>query len=356
MFSFVAAVVLAAQIGAAAPGAPAREPQMVSNGSTVALVFGAGHTIYFRASHDSGTTFSAPAKVAEVEVLPLTRHRGPRVAFSGATIVVSAVTGTKVSQDPHAHGLPSDGDLLAWRSTDGGQSWSSGVVVNDVPGAAREGLHALAADTGGNLFSVWLDTRTPGATTLYGARSTDGGVSWSKNVPIYSSPDGTICQCCHPSLAIGPDRQIVVMWRNWLDGNRDMYIARSRDGKTFTKAEKLGGGSWQLNACPMDGGGLAVFQNRVMTAWMRKGAVYVAEPGHPETEVGQGRDVALAAGVKGPYVAWVASAGIEVRTPDAPQPVRLTSNGAFPSLASVADGTVLAAWEEDGVIKTRRLD
>jgi len=89
---------------------------------------------------------------------------------------------------------------------------------------------------------------------------------------------------------------------------------------------------------------------------MRKGAVYLAEPGHPEKEVGQGREVALAAGAKGPYVAWVASGGIEVRTPDAAEPVRLSSNGAFPSLASLPDGAVLAAWEEAGVIKTRRLE
>src|SRR5512143_389396 len=110
MFPSAVAVLLAAQLGAASPGVPAREPQMASSGSVVALVFGSGRTIYFSASPDSGTTFAAPVKVAEVEVLPLTRHRGPRVAFSGAAIVVSAVAGTKVSQDPHAHGLPSDGD------------------------------------------------------------------------------------------------------------------------------------------------------------------------------------------------------------------------------------------------------
>ena len=62
-----------------------------------------------------------------------------------------------------------------------------------------------------------------------------------------------------PVLAIDATGQIVVMWRNWLGGSRDMYLARSRDGVTFSKPEKLGTGTWQINACPMDGGGLVDF-------------------------------------------------------------------------------------------------
>jgi hypothetical protein len=59
-------------------------------------------------------------KVAEAPILPLTRHRGPRIAISNGTIVVTAVTGETVATGTHAHGLPSDGDLFAWRSADGG--------------------------------------------------------------------------------------------------------------------------------------------------------------------------------------------------------------------------------------------
>jgi hypothetical protein len=76
------------------------------------LTFGAGKAIYFSASRDAGLTFSAPVKVAEAEVLPLGRHRGPRIALSDGTIIISAVAGKKVAEGPHAHGLPSDGDLL----------------------------------------------------------------------------------------------------------------------------------------------------------------------------------------------------------------------------------------------------
>jgi hypothetical protein len=88
-------------------------------------------------------------------------------------------------------------------------------------------------------------------------------LTWSKNLMIYESPAGTICECCHPSAAIDSEGQVLVMWRNWLAGSRDMYLVRSRDGLTFSKPEKLGSGTWKLNACPMDGGGLAASQERL---------------------------------------------------------------------------------------------
>jgi len=146
---------------------------MAANQSMVTLVFGAQNGIYFRASHDEGKTFSPAVKVAEGGIVPLTRHRGPRIALAGNTIVITAVTGKKAAEGTHAHGLPSDGDLLMWRSTDGGKHWSPGVAINDVPGAPTEGLHSLASDGKNTLFTVWLDKRSGKGTRLYGARSTD---------------------------------------------------------------------------------------------------------------------------------------------------------------------------------------
>jgi hypothetical protein len=356
MISFILFAMFAAQPERIAPAEPARAPQLVSSGSMVGMAYGAGKAIYFRASSDSGMTFGGPVKVAEAEVLPLNRHRGPRIVLAGTSLIITAVIGKRMSQEAHGHGLPSDGDLMAWRSADGGKHWSGGVVVNDVPGAAREGLHALAGGPGGRLFAVWLDKRAAEGTCLYGARSDDGGISWSRNILVYSSPDGSICECCHPSVAIDPDGQIFVMWRNWLGGARDMYLARSRDGETFTNAEKLGRGTWQLNACPMDGGGLAIDQGRVVSAWRRDGTLYLAEPGAREKVIGDGKDIALSPGAKGLYASWVGSSGVEVLVPHSAQPELISRSGAAPALAPLDDGSVLVAWEEDGLIKTKRVN
>src|SRR5262249_15060624 len=152
-------------------------------GGTVAMVFGRGHSVMFAQSADSGRTFSKPVAVNRTPVLALGRHRGPRIVFAGGAMVVSAVAGTALATGEHAHGLPSDGDLLTWRSTDRGETWSRAVTVNDSPGSAREGLHAMAADEDGHLAAVWLDLRSQG-TRLYGSFSKDGGATWSKNLLV----------------------------------------------------------------------------------------------------------------------------------------------------------------------------
>jgi hypothetical protein len=146
-----------------------------------------------------------------------------------------------------------------------------------------------------------LDHRDGKGTKLYGARSSDSGATWSKNMAIYASPDGSICECCHPSAAFGADGQILVMFRNWLGGSRDLYLTKSHDGVNFSKPEKLGMGTWQLNACPMDGGGLVVAGGRIVTAWRREHEIYLATPGEKEVDLGSGIDVSIAAGSSGLY-------------------------------------------------------
>lgn len=355
MFAFLIGLTLAASLGPIGPDAPAREPQLAVHGSMVALAFGAGNGIYFSASADSGKTFDQPVKVAEAEIIPLSRHRGPRLAFSRGMIVITAVVGKTAAAGAHAHGLPSDGDLVAWRSSDGGKSWSKGIVVNDAPGAPTEGLHALASDSDGNLFAVWLDKRSGHGTKLYGARSNDGGATWLKNVQIYASPEGTICECCAPSVGIDSSGQILVMWRNWLAGSRDMYLARSRDAVNFSKPEKLGTGTWALNACPMDGGGMAISQNHVVTAWRREHEIFLAGPGEKEVGLGEGVDVAIAAARNGVDVVWSTPAGIRALLAGEKESIFVAQKGAFPNIAALPNGRALAAWENDGRIQIQMI-
>jgi hypothetical protein len=348
-------ILLALQLPATPEVTPDRQPQLAANGSTVAMVYGNGHSILLRRSTDSGRTFSAPVLVAQGGVLALGRHRGPRILFSGKTMIVSAVSGATEATGTHAHGLPADGDLLTWRSTDGGTTWSKPVVVNDAPGAAREGLHAMTVDGAGRLAAVWLDLRAKG-TRLFGAFSNDAGATWSKNLLVYQSPDGTICQCCDPSIvAVGAD-EFAVMWRNALGGMRDMYLLRLRDGKVVADAHRIGEGSWKLEACPMDGGGIVADHGKLVTAWRRDDRVFLAEANGGEIELGKGKDVAITAGKKGAYVAWVGATGIEMRRPGAASAERIAAGGAFPALAALDDGSILVAWEHDGVISLQRVE
>ena len=348
-------LVLASSIPSPAPDVPFRQPQLAVGHGIIGMTFGGGGSFYFTSSSDQGRTFAPPVKVAEAGALALGRHRGPRLVILKDALLVSAVVAGAVATGPHAHGLPENGNLTVWRSVDRGQSWKPAGVVNDVPGAAREGLHAMAVGPDGVLTAVWLDLRTPGM-KLYGARSTDGGRTWSRNTQLYASPDGTICNCCHPTLAVEPGGRVWVMWRNVVDGHRDLYAAYSDNGAPFHSATKLGTGTWKINACPMDGGGFVLDQGKLTSAWRREGDIYLAEPGQPERRLGPGKDVAIAKSQRGIYTAWTKDGGLVVQGPAQTEPRVLAATGGFATLLALPDGAVLAAWEASGAIETKRLE
>jgi hypothetical protein len=243
--------------------------------------------------------------------------------------------------------------LFAWRSTNGGKSWSAAVRINDVPSAAREGLHTLASDGQGRLFAAWLDLRSQG-TRLYGAWSDDDGVTWSSNSKLYESADGTICQCCSPAAAFAGNGNLDVMFRNALGGARDLYLlSATTDKQSFGKAEKLGKGTWMLNACPMDGGGIAHAGGGAVTAWRRDREIFLAAPGKPETRLGEGQDVALAVSGSHIYALWVQSSQLVSWIDNETE--TLAPKAAMPALVALPTGGVLAAWEQDGGISVQSL-
>jgi hypothetical protein len=220
--------------------------------------------------------------------------------------------------------------------------------VNDVADSAREGLHAMAAGTDGSVWATWLDLREK-KTEIYLSKSIDGGATWHANVKVYRSPDGSVCECCHPSIAIA-NGVVYVMFRNTLAGNRDMYVANSKDaGKTFTAAQKLGQGSWRLNACPMDGGMIASGPKDVpVTVWRRNAEIFSSPSnGGSEHLIGHGEQPWVASSSDGPVIVWTTSreGDLMVQMPGNRQPQKLASGARDPVISSAHLGPVIASWE-----------
>jgi hypothetical protein len=181
--------------------------------------------------------------------------------------------------------------------------------------------------------------------------SSDGGKTWSQNRVIYQSPSGSICECCHPSVAVSGTGEIAVMFRNSLDGNRDMYLVRSSDGgKTFAAVEKLGRGSWTLNGCPMDGGSL-VFQNEsIASVWRRENAIFAAAPGAEERKLGSGRHPVVVATKRGAVAVWTDGSVLRwLRLVEA-QPRTEEGAESFVSVVETNGGKLLLAGEREGRI------
>jgi hypothetical protein len=342
-------LLLAAQFAPQSADLPNRQPQLATDGTRLVLTYGAGNSVFFAESSDAGKSWSKPVVVSAQGKLSLGMRRGPRIAMTPEAIVISAVAGEK--------GRGADGDLIAWRSVNGGRTWSAGRAINAVPAAAREGLHTMAAGGKGMLFAAWLDLRGKG-TRLYGSTSNDGGATWSPNNLVYESPSGSVCECCHPTAAIDAQGRIFVMFRNSMDGDRDMYMVRSDDGgKTFGAAAKLGAGTWKLNACPMDGGALQVgVDGKPLTIWRREGDVFLSAGPGLEQRLGAGRHPILATTPRGPALAWTEGKQLKVVAPGQKGSITFESDAAYPGMVALSGGAVVLAWEQGGAIVVKGLD
>lgn len=318
---------------------PGTQPQLAAVGDRVFLTFGQDNVVSVVRSDDGGQTFGQPVRLVVPGRVSLGMHRGPRIAVTNSAVMVAVVAGTK--------GGGSDGDLLLYRSTDGGSTFAAPVVINDVAGSPREGLHAFAADANGLAVLAWLDLREKG-TRIFTAVSRDHGATWSADRLAYASPSGSVCECCHPSLALGPDGSVAVMFRNSLAGNRDMYVVRSRDGVKYAAAEQSGTGSWKLDACPMDGGAVALAGDDVVSVWRREDGVYLNTLGRPEQRIGTGRDPVLAQSGAHRDIAWSTSAGITLMRSDGR--TTMIGEGRFPAILAL-DRHTLVAWEHQGTVK-----
>jgi hypothetical protein len=308
-----------------------RMPNLIKDGNDkLQLAYGSGDSIMYSYSSDKGVTFSTPQLISMVSKLAASHMRGPQIAATSLGLTVIACN--------------SMGDILSFYKDAAGK-WVQTGKVNDVDTVAKENLISLSAD-GVTAFAVWLDVRNNRQNKIYGAKSTDGGKTWSKNRMIYTSPDTTVCSCCKPSVVV-KGNNVYVMFRNWLNGNRDLYLIQSNDGgNNFQQAQKLGSGSWKLNACPMDGGGLTVNNNEVIqTVWRRENKIYAATPGEPEKEIGEGRGCTMET-VNGKNVyAWVENGEVVMVKPQGQK--KVLGKGSQPVLKALNNEHVLCVWENE---------
>ncbi len=161
------------------------------------------------------------------------------------------------------------------RSTNGGASWSTPVLVRDFNLVAfssnsnpnvqnNRGIGPFGAvdvdNSGGacdgTLYAAFGDTSSGSASAntadVYVSRSTNGGTSWS--TPIKINDDGLSNSAqFHPFLVVDQSNgQVVVAWhdaRNDTNNRKvDFYTARSTDcGQTFSANQKVSAASSEFN-------------------------------------------------------------------------------------------------------------
>ena len=212
-------------------------------------------------SRDGGDTFGEPIILSE----PNAKVRG-----GGEN---SPVLATNVRADVYAAWFQNvaGATQLMVKSIDPNPARPVNVLDADRSSEAYAGFPTLAATHSGDVYVAWLDERdkAEGSSSVYFSRSTDHGVTFSRNVRIAASA----CVCCRPQLYVGPSGEIYLAWRQVFAGDvRDMVLAHSNDGgKTFSQPVLVAADNWVLHACPDVGPSIGVSDGRLYMAWYSEG-------------------------------------------------------------------------------------
>jgi hypothetical protein len=190
---------------------------------------------------------------------------------------------------------------------------------------------------------------------------------------------GGVCYCCKTALATGPAGSIYAAWRHVYPGNRrDIAFAMSKDGgRTFSGPLRISEDDWQLDGCPENGPALAVdAAGRIHVVWPTlinesgqetlalfyatsndgrtfSRRVRIASEGpayHPQLIAAGGELLVawddLVGGKRRVRVAR-GTPGSDRRMAFHPAAVPASSDGSYATLASTANGTVVA-WTTPG--------
>jgi hypothetical protein len=119
------------------------------------------------------------------------------------------------------------------RSTDGGKTFSR---ARNISNTARDSYAGdIATDLFGNLFVVWAEGPFLQRQIVL-ARSTDGGDSFSSGMNISNSPMGTYA----PSLVTDPSGIVFVTWTDGPLFREQIFFSRSTDhGETFSRGRNI---------------------------------------------------------------------------------------------------------------------
>jgi hypothetical protein len=318
-------------------------PQMaVDTRGTIRMVFGRRDSILVVTSVDEGKSFSAEIVAGVVPTMHAGNTRGPTIASSRQYSVILAIdnAGT-VHRFSLAHASE------RWRKLR--------QPLNSVPKSAPEGLASIAADRSDNFYAVWLDLRSNRQNQIYFSRFAGASDVVATNRLLYASPDGHVCECCRPTIAVS-NGHIAVMFRNWLAGARDMYAMSSSDGgRTFSSAQKLGRETWILNACPMDGGSLSVDDaGRITALWRREHSIFQARPGEAAQLMAEGRSPALSQRDNMAWMVWQDGQTIRARKLSEPTST-IVGEGRLPQVLTLPGGNALVAWEKSGEVFVRKI-
>ena len=160
----------------------------------------------------------------------------------------------------HDHHGPGYHALIA-RSSDGGKTWSRPLPLTRESDSVE--FVALATLADGRVLAAWLDGRA----------KKKGGKAQQLFARILGSEtpdtlvDDSVCDCCQTTLTAFPDGTALLAYRARREHEvRDIHLTRFR-GREWDEPRSLNSDDWRIAGCPVNGPQLASDGGRVAVSW-----------------------------------------------------------------------------------------
>lgn len=187
-------------------------------------------SLWVSRSTNQGATWSADRGIVDMHPLPSTLPGGFRIVNLPSADANPLTGDLLVVWNDQRFGDP---DILAIRSTDGGQSWSEPVRVNDDAGNEAQFFPWVTFDETGIAHVVWYDRREDGnLIDVYYSVSLDGGMSFGENIRVTAAgfepilPWDTSLDFIGDYNGIAATAETVYpFYQDSREGNQDVYVA-----------------------------------------------------------------------------------------------------------------------------------
>lgn len=232
-----------------------------------------GNLFYTRAEMDGGRPLRVNSQ--DGSAIAMGTIRGGQLAVGAQGRVHAAWNGSRAVSNSTHRGSP----MLYARLNDAGTAFEPERDVMTFTGDL-DGGGSVAADGKGNVYVVWHG-HAPNARAgeagraVFVGKSTDSGVTFSKEVAVNPAPTGT-CGCCGLEAFADAKGAVYILYRAATDVvNRDEILLASYDqGKSF---KSLLADPWKVGTCPMSSASISqAAPNRVLGTWETAGQVHFA--------------------------------------------------------------------------------
>lgn len=170
--------------------------------------------IRYSQSLDGGSTFSAPRTLSSPAA-------GPTLCSD------IGLTGTGTTYVAWMQGIHPNEDIYFSRSLDGGGTFSTPIDISNLP--EKSWCPHIAVAAGGTIHVVWAEGAAFTDRKLMATRSTDGGQTFS-TPQVVSDP--AVDMAIDPRIAVAGAGTVLLTWGTGdiATGDLDCFVARSTDG------------------------------------------------------------------------------------------------------------------------------